>query len=96
MTQPTPEPNWKEEAPDYFQIYIKEFANLADLALKNGSPFHSVRVAKRVIKEAGREAGRVMGWVISSTTEQGWEYENTTLDDEGSFWFLFKNPYVFS
>lgn len=96
MTQTAEDQNWRETVPDHFQPYIKEFQDLADTALKNSSPFHSIRVAKRVITQAGSNAGRVIGWAISATTEEGWEYENTTYDDEGSFWFLFKNPYIFS
>lgn len=94
--QETPAADWLETIPTAFKPHIEEYKALAAKALHDGHPFYSVRVVKRVTALARPNGGRVLGWAISATTQKGWEYQNTTLDDEGSFWLLFKNPYIFS
>jgi hypothetical protein len=95
MTQRSSTPKWIETIPTRLQILTKEYEDLANTALKNAHPYHSVRIINEDIMDAGDYAGRLLGWAISATTQVGWEYENTTSHD-GYMWLTFKNPYVFS
>lgn len=97
MTQPAvPAPEWRSTVPDAFQRFLKEFEVLADKALNNGHPYHSVRITGHDFIQANPHTGRLPGWAIAVTTELGWEYENTTSLGDGDMWLLFKNPYIFS
>lgn len=95
MEQSTTEKEWLSIVPEEMQPHMSTIKGLASAALENGSPYHSIRVAKHVTTTAGEYAGRILGWAISATTDEGWEYVSATLE-EGHWWLLFKNPYVFS
>lgn len=88
--------DWLATLPANLQRHMKDYERLADLALHNGQPYHSVRIPDTDFIEAGAHTGRLLGWAISATTQKGWEYENTTSLGDGHMWLLFKNPYIFS
>jgi hypothetical protein len=96
MKQIDSTPKWLETAPPKVRTFVLSLADLATTALKNETPYHSVRVVEHLFTESGTHSGRVIGWCISMTTQFGWEYENATCDRQGTMWLMFKNPYVFS
>lgn len=94
MTQETKDQDWLETIPTKLKPIIQNLQHLADLNMKNGSPYHSIRVVAACFELAGNDAGRLPAWCLAVTTQKGWEHDNTVFD-QGTMWMMFKNPYVF-
>lgn len=96
MTETATNAEWRKTLPTHLHAIMDNFESLATHALTNNHPYHSVRIRSRDFLNADGYAGRLLGWVIATNTQLGWEYQNTTCNSDNDMWLLFKNPYIFS
>ena len=96
MTQITAPMEWLETVPNHVKQFVLSLEDLADTALQQHLPYHTIRIVEEHFDEAGNNAGRLPAWCIFITAQLGWEYESTTCDRQGTMWIMFKNPYIFS
>lgn len=96
MTTTETKTEWRETLPPKSHALLETLEKIAEASLKGDHPYYSARIHAHNFNQAEGYAGRLLGWVIAVTTEQGWEYQNTTCNPNGDMWLLFKNPYVFS